>query len=133
MVTHSPSLHKLGMEIELTEATNIQVFYDDGCMFCRSLAGFMSLRAPVTWKFLPLPPQAAESLRVTLNGETLDNDKAWSYIIENHPSLATYSWMATKIGLQPASVGLARGLVQGIRRSCKACLGKNRHRRSKAL
>lgn len=117
------------------------VLFDGACALCRSLAEWGRGRASEVLEFVSwqdfregaeaaslLGPQVvdqpADTLRVLRDGRLLAGEDAWAVIIEAHPDLRSFQWVAERLGLVKAA---AKAMMAGghvARRFCRPCRGR---------
>ncbi|SMF76773.1 hypothetical protein [Pseudobacteriovorax antillogorgiicola] len=102
---------------------SLTVYYDQGCMFCRSLVSLMQSRCPPSWEFVPCKENVPQNLalRVDFQGQSFLNEHAWDLILKEHPSLKAYNWMVERMGLRVAGAKLVHQTTHGLRTLCRSC------------
>ena len=111
------------------------VLYDDTCLLCRTLAGFVQKRARAAFIVMPwrdyassrgiplqVPPPKNDSLRVLLGDRMLEGTAAWDYLLENYRDMEGLNWIAQKLGLRQATAVVLERTGHALRRVlCRRC------------
>ncbi|MBC7659445.1 MAG: hypothetical protein H7249_07025 [Chitinophagaceae bacterium] len=120
----------------MTQTQVIIVLFDMQCTVCRVLSQVVAEESLPHWQFTPwqtyrIPPEAPASwhevipseLRVVTDGQFLEGEKAWQYLIQNNPRLEKYRLLAAKVGLSaPRGARWLQAVGHGIRRLCISCV-----------
>ena len=107
------------------------ILYDNTCVMCRSLAGFLQKRsafAVMPWQDFALE-QGEESagkspatLKVLLPEALLEGTAAWDYLLENYRDMDGLNWLAQKLGLRREAAAALEHTGHALRRLfCRRC------------
>lgn len=102
--------------------TAATVHYDKHCALCRSLAGFAASRAGDGLTFVA--SETAEKLLVEAQGERLEGERAWAYLLAHHHDLAAFNWLAAKLGLASQAAKAIDRSGSFVKKLCIRCGSK---------
>jgi hypothetical protein len=122
--------------MNLRSEEEVLVLFDQLCTVCRVLADIMADESPRHWRFKPwqsyeVPASAPASwhekhpseLRLVVEGDFLQGEAAWQYIIEHNPRLRAYGRLAAKIGVTaPRGARWLQAFGHGVRKLCWSCV-----------
>lgn len=119
----------------LSREDRILIYFDQDCLLCRNLAGFLEKAHPDRLAVQPRsalgedqgPPPAAEggtpALLVKSGDRWLQDLAAWEILLEELPSVKSLSWLPRRLfGIQ-GTARLARAGGRSLRRLCWRCPG----------
>jgi hypothetical protein len=97
--------------------------HDQHCFLCRTLAALLE---GSTIAIVPLEVPSEDILLTTPMGTTLSGPEAWEALLDLHPALKAWSWLAARLGLEKrqaarAVQGTVKGAAQSIHALCPKC------------
>lgn len=107
------------------------VYFDSECPLCKSLASFMAARVdPEVMVFAANPIRGSSALVVEIQFKSsapkiLVGSEAWAWILNSHPSLQEFNWLAQKLGIARGTATSMMVAGSLLRRLCVRC---KRHR-----
>jgi hypothetical protein len=105
----------------------VLVIYDGGCPLCVILADFSRKKmAHVTGVgFAASAESNPRELEVQISDDAsvrkLSGKEAWSWLLENHPSLREIHWLASKLGLTSEVSAVMKRGTEFLRTFCLRC------------
>ncbi|SCA62758.1 hypothetical protein SCG7086_AD_00210 [Chlamydiales bacterium SCGC AG-110-P3] len=115
----------------------ITVLYDAECPLCTRLAQYAQHHtgsgiAYSTWQEFRTSAEAVDSFNITANtsanelcivaGDTmLQGSEAWLLLLKLHPSLHSFAWIASKLGLQGQAARSLNRVGHLLKKLCSTC------------
>ena len=104
----------------------VTVRFDAGCALCVTLSGFMRARVePEVMTFAASQSTNPQHLVVEFmhgsEATELSGHQAWLWLLENHPSLSEFNWIAQKLGITTQTSQVMMRGADLLRRLCFRC------------
>lgn len=104
----------------------VKVRFDAGCDLCVTLSEFMRARVdPEVMTFAASQSANPQHLVVEIKqgseATELSGHQAWLWLLENHPSLSEFNWIAQKLGIAGVSTHVMMRGADLLRRLCFRC------------
>jgi len=105
---------------------HVTVRFDAGCTLCVTLAEFMRARVDSeVMTFAASGSANPEQLVIEFIQENetrqLSGHQAWLWLLEHHPSLSEFNWIAQKLGIAAVSSHVMMRGADLLRRLCFRC------------
>ena len=106
--------------------SQVTVRFDAGCALCVTLSEFMRARVdPEVMTFAASRSANPEQLVIEFIQENetrqLSGHQAWLWLLEHHPSLSEFNWIAQKLGIAAVSSHVMMRGADLLRRLCFRC------------
>ena len=104
----------------------VTVRFDAGCALCVTLSEFMRARVdPEVMTFVASSSANPEQLVIEFMQENetwqLSGHQAWLWLLEHHPLLSEFNWIAQKLGIAAVSSHVMMRGADLLRRLCFRC------------
>ena len=103
------------------------LYYDAQCELCSNLAVFAQKRSDLTLEIAPLSEldeqiaSKSSTIIFYFDNQFYFNNEAWLKLIERHPDLRQFNWLAAKLGLAPQLANTLNRIAKGVRWLCPSC------------